>query len=260
MEEKGGPSDSDNEAQALNAEAELDERTLFINNLPIDTNEEEIDQIYSRCGPVESIQLFNLRPELDPGRLSNRQLQELRRKKKFRSKAHFQSYNESQHQRPRTPVYGILRFQSAEGYQVATSPELCIFGCVIRRHPVLSIKHSDLTTLHIEQIPTTLRTLDVEYKLAQLLHPHNVYITQDGMRGVGIDRSGLGSGINGDHMDYAKPSSCQVNFEDFHTASQAYQLMRSADGAAFMSDAECQVHWFRTPENSMEYWTRQLSF
>lgn len=40
-------------------ESELEQRMVFVNNLPIDITVEEIDQIYSRCGALDSIQLFN---------------------------------------------------------------------------------------------------------------------------------------------------------------------------------------------------------
>ena len=253
---------SDTDEERDNTDAELEERIVFINNLPIDTTESEIDQIYSRCGALESIQLYNLRPELDPGPLSQKEQKE-RRRRKVRNRNLYLSHNEFQRQRPRTPVYGMLRFKDAKGYKVATSPELCIFGTVIKRHPVLSIKHSDMNTLYLEQTPEDLYSMQLEYKLAQLLHPHNVHIMTDGMNGVGKN------GSNEDDQEYSKPASCQVKFEDFHTAYQAYQWIRQGvDGnevedsdnrATFVGD-ECQVHWFQTPHNSMEYWTRELSF
>ncbi|KAL7534469.1 hypothetical protein ACHAXR_008223 [Thalassiosira sp. AJA248-18] len=269
MEEKNVSSASDTESstQTKAADAELEERIVFINNLPIDTTEEEIDQIYGRCGPLESIQLFNLRPDLDPGPLTKKQLEERRRKNKLRNRNVFLSYNEFKEQRPRTPVYGMLRFQTAQGYQVATSPELSIFGCVIRRHPVMSIKHEDVTTLYVENIPSNIYSLDVELKLAKLLHPHNIYAMLDGMKGLGMNGSGAGKeNANGEYQDYSKPSSFQVKFGDFHTASQAYKLINEGgvgneeEGVVKSGDEEWQVNWFRTPENSMGYWTRELNF
>lgn len=275
MEGEGETSDSVTKSSlhttATADEAELEERIVFINNLPIDTTEEEIDQIYSRCGPLDSIQLFNLRPDLDPGPLTKNQLQERRRKNKLRNKNLFTPYSKNDNKRPRTPVYGMLRFQTAKGYGVATSPELCIFGCVIRRHPVMSIKHQDLTTMYLEQLPSNLNSMDVEYKLARLLRSHNVHVMLDGMQGVGTNGSGIiDSVINGDYQEYSKPSSCQVKFEDFHTASQAYQWIKegndvgenegAGNSVAVMGSEECQLHWFRTPENSMGYWTRELNF
>lgn len=255
---------------ASNREAELKERIVFINNLPIDITEAEIDQIYSRCGSLDSIQLFNKRPDLDPGPMSKKQLEDRRRQDKLRYKKNsYLSLKEFRNQRPRTPVYGMLRYKTTEGYQAATIPELCIFGCVIRRHPVLSIKSEEVTKLYLEQLPTDMYAMDVEYKLAKLMQPHNIHIMLDGMKGVGANRSGMDMN---DHQDYSNPSSCQVAFEDFHAASQAHQLVRQGgDGKnedeeekeniiAYLGDKECQVQWFRTPENAMGYWTRELGF
>jgi hypothetical protein len=225
-----------------------EDRLIFINNLPIDVSEEEIDEIYSRCGPLDSIQLFNLRPDLDPGPMTNKQQRERRLNKKLRNKNSF-AKEESPHHRPRSPVYGILRFLTDEGYRIATSQELCIFGCVIRRHPVLSIKPHDMDTLYLENIPTDMHSIDLENKLARSLRPHRVHIMLDGLKGVGRN-------VN---QEYSKPSSCQVKFSDFHTALQAYRWI--SDGMILdENNASIAVHWFRTPSNSIDYWTRNLGF
>lgn len=241
----------------VTAEAESEETIVFINNLPIDTTETEIEEIYSRCGLLDSIQIFNQRPDLDPGLLSARQIRD-RHRKKPKIKHAFESYHEFKHQRPRTPVYGMLRFRDAEGYRFATSSELCIFGCVIRRHPVVSIKHQDNTTLYLEQIPDGVVSVDVEAKLAQLLHPHNFHIMLDGLNGGG----------SGQLLSHA--SSCQVKFADFETAAQAYSLLteggdsdqerKDQNSIIFSEGQEAQIHWLRTPANSMQYWTRELIF
>lgn len=261
--------DTESSEQIEAAEEEPEERIVFINNLPIDTNEEEIDQIYSRCGPLDSIQLFNLRPDLDPGPLSAATMRDRKRKKRNKNK--YLSLNEYRFQRPRTPVYGILRFQTDKGYRVATSDELCLFGCVIRRHPVLSIKHQEMSTLYLEKMPAELLSMDVEYKLAQLFRSQNVCVMQDGMRGVGRDGSSMVEDVamDGSHQEYSQPSSCQVKFEDFHTAQQAYQWIKEGvddeekdedeEGESMsMFGGESQLHWFRTPENSVDCWKREL--
>ena len=244
---------SENLADTQNADSEQEERIVFINNLPIDTTEEEIDQIYSRCGALESIELFNLRPDYDPGPLSRKQLEE-RRQQKLRKKNEYQTDREFRQKRPRTPVYGVLRFKDAEGYKVATSPELSIFGCVIRRHPVMSIKHNVLKKLFIENI-SQVNSLDLEIKLARTFHPHNMQIMQDGMMGVGL------SNPNGSEI--SMPSSCQLEFEDFHAAWESYHLIKDRvddDSAIGPLPKEWRVNWFSTPVNAMGYWTRELSF
>jgi len=222
------------------------ERIMFINNLPIDITEDEVDEIYSRCGPLDSIKLFNLRPDLDPGPLSKAKKLERRRKKQLKRKSN--SYKEPKH-RPRSPVYGMLRFKTDKGYKAATRQELCIFGCVIRRHPVMSIKPDDMNTLYLEQLTENLYSEDVENELSQLLQPNKMSIMLDRMRG-------------GDRM----AGSCQIQFDDFHSAFKAYQLIQGEDvdddsneedeNTSTLIGEDSQVQWFRTPLNSMDYWTR----
>ena len=220
---------------------------MFINNLPIDITEEEIDDIYSRFGPLDSIELFNLRPDLDPGPLTKKMKE--RRRKKSRMKNSFSSFEIRQH-RPPSPVYGMLRFQTDEVYKIGTSPELCIFGCVIRRHPVLSIKHDDLQTLYLEQFQSDLSPLDVENQLSQLLQLH---VMLDGMKGVG--RNEL---VTDTSLSKRLPVSCQVKFDNFHEAFQAYQLLQ--EGVSPLMGEKSQVNWFRTPANALDWWTRDLHF
>lgn len=240
-----------------------DERIVFLNNLPIDTTEEEINAIYSRCGQLDSIQLFNLRPDLDPGPLLKKQLKErLRMKNVMRKKNTYSSQG-----RPRTPVYAILRFQTDEGYQVATSQELCIFGCIIRRHPVLSIKYCDVNTLYLEQIPSHLYSIDVEQKLSKMLYPHNFSLMLDGMPGLGLN--GCRKNNDENYQVYSRPSSCQIRFMNFHEAAQAYEWINKeenifdrniGDNDSDEPNVGLQVHWFQTPSNSMDYWTREFTF
>ncbi|KAL9183686.1 hypothetical protein ACHAXT_004542 [Thalassiosira profunda] len=279
--------DSDAEPEA--SQSESAERLVFLDNLPIDTTQDEIDQVYSRCGPLDSIQLFNLRPDLDPGPLSKKQLEERRRKTRLNNRGTFGNFGEAagRQERPRTPVYGMLRFQTAEGYKVATCPDLTIFGINIRRHPVLSIKPEQRTTLFIEQIPNGLYEHQLENDLAAFFRTHNF--------GVMLDGSGY-------RKMKDKAGSCQLKFEDFHSAHLAYDLLRSEsadkeDNKVLLLSSEsifndydeveeeekeeeeeeeeeeeveekekedgskqeeCKVHWFRTPEKSLQWWTREL--
>jgi RNA recognition motif-containing protein len=263
--------DSTTPSELLTSEFEMEQRIVFINNLPIDAKEEEIDQIYSRCGPLESVQLFNLRPDLDPGPLSKKQLEERKRKQRINNAPGADTYAMYQrqiNQRPRSPVYAILKFQTAEGFNLATCSDMSLFGCVIRRHPVMSIKPRDMKTLYVENIPPNLYSIEVEYKLARLLHPHKVYVMLDGMKGVGRGCQESNNGVADEYQEYAEPSSCEVKFEDFRSANDAYNWMRGegADGepltpsASFMGSDDCQVHWFRTPADATRYWTRELNF
>lgn len=239
-----------------------EDRIVFLSNLPIDTSEDEIDSVYSRCGQLESIQLFNLRPDLDPGPLSTIQMKErLRMKKMMRKKNTYAAQG-----RPRTPVYAMLRFQTDAGYQMATSQELCIFGCVIRRHPVLSIKSHDVTTLYLEHIPPHLVSVDVENRLGELLYPHKLSLMLDGTQELGLD--GCIKNIDAYYQEYSRPSSCQIRFADYRAAAQAYHWIREGGKKIFKRSSNSvdeingnlEVHWFQTPSNSMDYWTRDVSF
>ncbi len=271
--ENGGDESSTLESeppdQTNESEAASEERILFINNLPIDTTVEEIDQVYSRFGPLDSIQLYNLRPDLDPGPLSRAKIAERRRKKKKGINQLYPEFNEK-YERPRTPVYGMLRFQTDEGYQLVTSPAINVFGIVLRRHPVMNVETKDMNKLFIEDIPPHFQSIDLEHTLAQILHPNKMHIMLDGMRGVGLSDTEM----NGDHQGYSMPSSCEVKLDDFHTALQAYnwfaqsgkeseeegdtQEMNGVDNNVAFIGEGCQVHWFRSPKNSMDYWTREL--
>jgi len=244
-------------------EVEAEEKLVFIDNLPIDTSMEEIDEIYSRCGPLSSINLFNLRPDLDPGTLTRAQKEErLLTKKRSKDRV----VNISSNSRPRTPVYGLLRFHTAEGYRMATNQSLLVLGMNIRRHPVLSLRPRRMKTLYIEQIPQDLHQITVEYNLARLLHDNEIYIGLDGMNGV--NNRGATSRVNGSghqFQGHSFPSSSQIKFEDFKTAWRAYDLLRGAIGdngrhsvSIFGKGEECQVHWMKTPADADDYWTRDV--
>lgn len=99
-----------------------------------------------------------------------------------------------------------------------------------------SIRADDITSLFLEDIPEGMYSLDVEHKLSQLLHPE-IYVCLD----------------VGQH-DFAEPSSCEIKFPSFQMAYHAYQKLQDLDieGAS--------LHWMRTPEDAMKYWTREYSF
>ncbi|KAL7460661.1 hypothetical protein ACHAXS_001105 [Conticribra weissflogii] len=270
----------DNDAASeLESENQLEQRLVFINNLPVDITEDEIDDIYSRCGPLESVQLFNLRPDLDPGRLSKKQMKNRRRRHIINGSSSASAgdkYAQQRNSRPRTPVYGMLNFKTSKGYKLATSPEMSIFGCVIRRHPVMSIKAQNLKTLYIENIPPNLFSMEVEYKLAKFLQPNHIHVSLDGMRGVGRGfderRYNFANRINAkeNYQEFSEPASCELKFENFNTAMAAYRLMteegtQTQEGEAKCNTVNfigngCELHWFRTPSDGMQYWTRERTF
>ena len=212
------------------------DRIIFINNLPIDITKEEITDIYSRCGPIESVEIFNLRPDLDPGKLSGGKLLEKRRKKRRSggSMADFRKVGGKE----RTPVYGAIKFSSSVGYDTATIDALRIFGMVVRFHPIRTIRARDVTSLFIENIPSGQLSIDIEHQISKVLHP-DIYVCVD-------------LGVN----DYAVLNSCEIKFPTFEVANHAYSLLQNVD---FGND-ECTLNWMRTRENAMGYWTRELGF
>ena len=219
------------------------DRTVLVDCLPIDVTEAEIRELYSRCGPIESVRLFNLRPDLDPGPPSPAQLMKQRKKRRRAGAKQLKRRAE----RKRSPVYAMVTFESEEGCKMASIDQLRIFGMVIRRYPARSICAQEATTLHLENIPKGLYSLDLEQKLSRALHP-DMYI-------------GLDVGQN----DYAKPASCEIRFPNFEAAFRAYTVLEGLlsilqENQVTEEGPRCALHWMKTPADSLGYWTRQLSF
>lgn len=229
--------------------AETD-RTIFVDCLPIDVSVEELEELYSRCGPIDSVRLFNMRPDLDPGPPTP--IERMKLKKKQRRAGG----NKQKEERKRSPVYAKIVFKTEEGYKAASRDELRIFGMVIRRHPARTLPAKDATTLYLENAPPGLYALDVETKLSRALHP-DIYI-------------GLDVGQN----DYWRPASCEIRFPSFETALHAFNEIEKIDmnsetapiedgndeGADTMPDPECAIHWMPTPDDASFYYTRQTNF
>ena len=113
----------------------------MIDNLPIDITEQSLLNAYSRCGPIESLAIFNQRTELDPGRRSTDS------RKKIRNPS-----GRGKWQRPRTPLYGMVLFEDSASAAKATVDPLRIFGMVYDRHLIRSYPSSELTKLYLEDI------------------------------------------------------------------------------------------------------------
>lgn len=205
------------------------EYICFVDNLPIDMDETDLFDLYSRCGPVKSVQIFNQREELDPGPLTAKK----RREQKVKQR---QGSNRRRWKRPRTPVYAKVTFCSQEGYDNAVDAPLRIFGMVVRKHPMRTIRTVDVTSLYLEDIPEGMYSLDIEHKLSQLLHPE-IYVCLD----------------VGQH-DFAEPSSCEIKFPSFEMAHHAYHKLKELDIEG------SSLQWMRTPQDATKYWTREYSF
>jgi len=209
-------------------------KTMFVDNLPIDVTREELEYLYSRCGEIESIEIFNLRPDLDPGELSNKQMME--RKKKNRMSGMKGATKIRNH---RSPVYATIKFVETKGYESATIDMLRIFGMVIRRHAVKSHPARNIHKIYIEGIPQGRFAMDFEEKLSTLLTP-NMYISL----------------MLGQHVN-AQAKSCEIAFPTFEVANYAYQQLQNFNTSN--EDEKCTIHWMKTPDNAMAYWTRDLS-
>ena len=117
-------------------------RSVFVNNLPIDVTEEELALVFGKCGALEQIQIFNQRPDLDPGPLSKVELalRAKERRGRVRNNA------------PISPVHARLVFQDENGRNAATCPSLSIFGMILRKHPCRPLL-PNMTKLYISNIP-----------------------------------------------------------------------------------------------------------
>lgn len=207
-------------------------KTIFVDNLPIDITKEELEFLYSRCGSIKKLEIFNLRPELDPGTLSMKK--ELNQRRKNRKSGGSKDAGETHMNR--SPVYALIEFEDDDGYKTATMQMLRIFGMVIRRQAAKSYPARSTNKIYIENIPPGLYSMDVEIKLSEILHP-DIYVSLS-----------LGQHIN------SEPSNCVLTFPTFETAYYAYQKLQDVN----FGSEDCVMHWMKTPPNAMGYWTRDI--
>jgi hypothetical protein len=208
------------------------DRLVFIDNLPIDISENRLLEAYSRCGDIESLQVFHRRADLDPGRRLDDSRKKIRNPSSSRQKW----------QRPRTPLYAMILYRDAAGATKAVADPLRIFGMVLDKHLIRSFRPSDMTKLYLEDISAAHDVTSIEYQLSQLLHPE-LYVCLDIGR-----RQGRTFGS----------SSCEIKFPNFEAAYWAY-LKLSAQLDLLKEDG-CALHWMQTPRDAMHFWTRQLNF
>lgn len=210
------------------------ENVVFIDNLPIDISRDELRDLYSRCGSIEAIEIFNLRPELDPGNLSILQQKE-RRKAKI-SEASIRKW-----ERPRTPVYGMIQFTYPNGKQRALDTALKAFGMMIRRHPARSIDAAKMLTLYLENIPgdVLVNCAELETMVRTALQPE-VLVTLD----AGQNKQWIAG-------------SCEISFPSFEVAFEAMDRLRKLE---FVSEKSCVINWMRTPLTAEQWWKREIGF
>ena len=224
-----------------------EERMVFVDNLPVDVTEMELYDLYSRCGVLERVQVFNQRPDLDPGPLTGQQLQ----KRKAQGRRNKQGASRHRWERPRTPVYGLLTFASPDGYEVAMDPNLHLFGMIVRKHAVRSVRSHDMTRLYIQNIPYGLQAADVEYQIGSCLKP-DLYVSLD----------------LGNNQRRKEPTHCEISFPSFAMAHASFPKVQEGiqklvpSRTIYEDEAEesCSVQWMKTPKNAFQYWTRELGF
>lgn len=222
------------------------ENIVFVDNLPIDMSISELEDLYQRCGTLQSVQIFNQRPDLDPGPLNRAQLRD-----RVKRQVGSVSLRQKRWQRPRTPVYGILQFEDSDGYRAAVDDSLRTFGIVVRKHPMRSIRASEMTRLYVESVPAGIPGIDFEYMLSQLLKPE-VFVSLD----VGQDKSAI-------------VGSCEIKFPSFEIAWESYQKLQELEvlqqrnegsGSKLTEIDHCTLNWMRTPKDAKGWWSRHLGF
>jgi hypothetical protein len=225
------------------------DKMVFIDNLPIDIAEMELFDLYSRCGPIQSVSIFNQRLDLDPGPLNGKQVQA--RKDKHRMNR--TGTDSKKWKSPKTPLYGLITFSTQEGFDAASDSPLRLFGMVVRKHAIRSVRAADLTTLYVDYLPRGLHSADLEYQLAKVLKEQGIYVCLD----------------LGQHTK-SEPTSCEIRFPSFEAAYSSYDIVRESVELLSTSLKEFEiteeeksseaVNWLRTPPNAMKYWTRQMGF
>jgi len=251
------------------------DRMVFVDNLPIDISETDLFDLYGRCGPLQSVQIFNQRLDLDPGPLSGG---DLRTRNKHNRKKRMSSTTTTTFQRPKTPLYALLTFATDDAFRVATQDAMLLFGMVVRRHDMRSMRASSLSKLYIENLPRGIGALELENRLGNILKEEGIFVSLD----VGYRKR-------------AKPRSCEICFPSFEVAFKSYIVLSAGlestvptkedDIKAFdvagdndndkddatedkeeegkqesNADLPVVVNWMRTPKNAELYWTRELGF
>ena len=217
------------------------DRMVFVDNVPVDMTTMELHTLYNRCGPVESVQLFNQRPDLDPGRLSLSAV--ALNKKNHRNNAHFQK--SKYYERAKSPVYALITFASKEGYTTCIDPNLRLFGMIIERHDVRSYQATSMTKLFIDGIPPSWSARDLEQEMTRCLDPLlTVYLDL----GANSQRYG---------------TSCEIHFPSFDITYLSYQKLLQDMDLSREGEKESpspSINFFRTPRDALKYWTRELGF
>jgi hypothetical protein len=207
---------------------------VFIDNLPIEITEHTILELYSRLGSLSVVEIFNQRPDLDPGPLSPTKIA-LRRKERLKSVSARKRFWE----RPKTPVYALLQFHDPDAYRLAVDASLRIFGMIYNKHAIRSIQVSAMTKLYLENLPSDQVCSSLEFAVHDLLRP-DLLVSLDAKQ---------------DRKTYI--GSAEIRFESFEEAYKSYDIIKNS---GILSTLDCRLNWIRSPKDAEKWWTRALGF
>jgi hypothetical protein len=146
----------------------------------------------------------------------------------------------------------MVTFDAPQGYETCASDALRIFGVVIHRHPVRSIRASDMKKLYLDGIgcsnstasadgrDTGIPCQDLEYQLREHLSPELFVCLESNQ----YNRSMVGS--------------CEIRFQSFETAMEGFAKLH--DFSLVREDPGCSVQWMRAPKDALDWWTRKRGF
>lgn len=235
------------------------DRLVVIDNLPIDATEFRLREVYGRCGDIEAIEMFHSRPDLDPGRRATDSA------KKIRSPS--SSSRRQKWSRPRTPLYAMILYKDETGAKKASCDPLRLFGMVLDQHLLRSHRASDMTTLYLEDVPSSVHTVSsLEFELSRLLQQSDLYVCLDDHHHLNL-RTKVGGVGKKKKKQNNQLLSYTIRFPSFEAAYWSYwklslelQLMGETNSPSMYHLGGPALHWMETPRDSHLYWTRKLNF
>jgi hypothetical protein len=235
------------------------DRLVVIDNLPIDVTEFRLREAYGRCGDIDAIEIFHSRPDLDPGRRATDSA------KKIRSAS--SSSRRQKWSRPRTPLYAMILYKDEAGAKKASCDPLRLFGMVLDQHLLRSHRASDMATLYLEDVPSSVHTVSsLEFELSRLLQPSDLYVCLDDHHHLNLRTKVGGVGKKKKKQQNNQLLSYTIRFPSFEAAYWSYwklslelQLMGKTNPPSPYHLGPA-LHWMETPRDSHLYWTRKLNF
>ena len=231
---------------------------ICLDNLPIDVTEEEIRDAIGFCGEIKEVEIYNLRPELDPGS----DLADTTRVKP-KKKGYWSTAKAVEIQRE-TPVYAFVTFKDKESMNLAYTDNLRIFGLVMRKQCSSIARVKELDTLYID-IPGNAEDEDADADEGEdqyesegeeepkMLNPEHSLEVEMRLRDV------MGTSVFicmalGEH-EWGLPSTVEIRFPNHEIARWAKNKIENSEEC---QQAEYRVNWFRTRPDAMKHWRREV--